>query len=514
MFRSIILLIPIVTAAYDDPAQQLVAFKNSTQGPIGIMTTSNGAPVKYKYATGTLNSRLLFHEYFMDSLTHFSRERIPERVVHANGAGAFGFFEVTHDITHICKAKMFESVGKRTPIAIRFSSIFGDRGASDTLRDGRGFAVKFYTEEGNFDIVGLSAPAFVIKDPLFFTTFVRSIKRNPQTDLLDANLMWDFLTLRPESWNTFMRVFGDRGIPVYTNMPGFGIHTYQVVNDAGMSYFIRFHFVPDTEEKTLTSEQARGINSEDADYNKRRLFKAILNGDFPSWTFSIQILSVDDVKNADFDVFDVTKILPQDKYPLHPVGRMVLDRNPDNYFADIEQLAFNPANLVPGILGGLDKLFEARRLSYRDAHYYRLGANFNNIRVNCPFNTKPLTYNRDGHAPVKDNQKYLPNVYPNSFNGPAPVEPWRDFSEPELLHIIEADPNNLDQIKDYYQYTLTDGERKRLLENILSSLVSATQFLQDRAIALFNSIDPDLGYKVASGLALNTTMEMHYLGLK
>ncbi|XP_045524895.1 catalase-like [Pieris brassicae] len=499
-----ILLIPLVLAYQSDSSKQLEEFKDITKIPIGFMTTSNGAMVETKHGSSTLNTRLIYNEYFMDSLTHFSRERIPERVVHANGAGAFGFFEVTHDISHICKARLFSSVGKKTPIAIRFSTIANERGASNTVRDARGFAVKFYTEDGNLDIVGLNQPTFVLKDPLFFTTFAHTMKRNPATDLPDANAKWDFLTLRPESWNTFIRVFGDRGIfDGYRYMPGFSIHTYQVTNEAGTPYFVRFHFIPNAGEKTLTSEDAAKIQSTDPDYEKRDLYRAIAAGNYPSWLLALQILSLDDVKNADIDVFDITKILPVDKYPLHHVGQLVLDRTPENFFAEVEQLAYNPANLVPGIQGGVDKLFEARRLSYRDALYYRLGANFNNIRVNCPFNTKPLTYNRDGRPPVKDNQKSNPNYHPNSFNGAVS---YVDFNYFEVLQIIEREPNNTEQIRDFYLYGMSDEERNRLIENIRSSLVSAARFLQKRAIALFESIHPDFGYRVDQALASNFTM--------
>ncbi|CAG4976654.1 unnamed protein product [Colias eurytheme] len=472
------------------------------------MTTSNGAPVRYSEASSSLNTRLLFNEYFMDSITHLSRERIPERLVHAKAGGAFGYFEVTHDITHICKAKLFSAIGKRTPIAARFSPIIVERGGSDTSRDARGFAVKFYTEEGNFDIAGFNTPMFVIKDPLFFTTFVHAVKKNPATNLFDANVLWDFLTLRPESWHIFLLIFSDRGIPDgYRHMPGFGIHTFQVVNENGESYFVRFHFVPNNGIKNLSAEEARKIGAEDADYNTRDLYKSILNGEYPSWNLSVQILSLEDVKNAKFDVFDVTKILPLDTYPLHPVGQMVLNRNPDNYFAEIEQLAFNPANLVPGILGGVDKLFEARRLSYRDAQYYRLGANFNKIPVNCPFQSNPLTYNRDGVPPVKANGKDTPNYFPNSFNGPVP---YKDLNSSGLIEIIQQDSDNVEQIRDLYLNGITDEERDNLIDNILYSLGSASKILQDRAVNIFTIIHSDFGNRIEQGLVSNITSASFY----
>ncbi|CAG4941182.1 unnamed protein product [Parnassius apollo] len=506
MLRCSVLVLCMVVAAklQNDPAgQQILLFKEKTKGPIGVMTTSAGAPIEYKDARVTLNSKLIFNEYFMDSLTHLNRERIPERVVHAKAGGAFGYFEVTHDVTSICKAKLFATVGKRTPVAARFSPVVQERGGIDTSRDARGFAVKFYTEEGNFDIVGLSTPMFVIKDPLLFPTFVRAQKRNPATNLFDSNTLWDFLTLQPESLHMFLLIFGDRGIPDgYRYMPGFSIHTFEVLNEPGEKSFVRFHFTPTAGIKNLRSEEARKIAAVDPDYATRDLYRAIGNGNFPSWKVSIQVLSLNDVKNAGFDVFDVTKVLPLDDYPLIPVGIFVLNKNPVNYFAEIEQLAFSPANLVPGILGGPDKLFEARRLAYRDAEYYRLGANFNKIPVNCPIQVKLMDYNRDGKPPVKDNGKDTPNYYPNSFNG---AEPYHDEKRTELIEIFQDEPNNFQQATELYVNEMTSDERSRLVQNILYSLGPVAKFLQDRAVKLLTIIHPDLGNRIAEGLAANRT---------
>lgn len=466
------------------------------------MTTSAGAPVEYKDATNTLNSRLIFNEYFIDTMTHLVRERIPERLVHAKAGGAFGYFEVTHDITDICKADLFSAIGKKTPIAARFSPVVVERGGIDTSRDARGFALKFYTEEGNFDIVGFNTPMYVYKDPLLFPTFVRAQKRNPASNLIDGNMLWDFLTLRPESLHMFLLVFGDRGIPDgYRHMPGFGIHTYQVVNQYENKHFVRFHFMPDAGIKNLRSEEARKISGVDPDYASRDLYNAIGNGNFPSWEVSIQVLSYEEVKTAGFDVFDVTKILPLSRYPLRPLGRFVLNKNPTNYFAEVEQLAYSPANLVPGILGGPDKVFEARRLAYRDAQYYRLGANFNKIPVNCPL-TKVLEYNRDGKPPVKDNSGDIPNYYPNTFNGPVP---YKDPKRVELVEVYQDDPDNFEQARDVYTHEMTKDERNRLVENILYSLGGAIKELQDRAVKFYTIIHPDLGNRVLKGLQVNRT---------
>ncbi|XP_022816370.1 catalase-like [Spodoptera litura] len=495
----------------DPAANQIVIFKEKSKGPVATMTTAAGAPIEQKEATVTLNERLIFNEYFMDTMTHLVRERIPERLVHAKAGGAFGYFEVTHDISDICKAKLFSKVGKKTPIAARFSPVVVERGGIDTSRDARGFALKFYTEDGNFDIVGFNTPMYVYKDPLLFPTFVRAQKRNPATNLLDPNMLWDFLTLRPESLHMFLLVFGDRGIPDgYRHMPGFGIHTFQVVNKHGDSHFIRFHFRPDAGIKNLRSEEARKLAGTDPDYATRDLYRAIGEGKFPSWTASIQVLSEEDVKEADFDVFDVTRVLPLDKYPLRPLGRFVLNKNPVNYFAEIEQLAYSPANLVPGILGGPDKVFEARRLAYRDAQYYRLGSNFFNIPVNCPLQNKAFPYNRDGVPPVKDNQKDIPNYYPNSFHGPVP---YKEHDKVELIEIHQDQPDNFEQARELYINEMEPEERQRLVENILYSLGPATKFLQDRAVKMFGRIHSDLSDKIYQGLQANRTKTPYEIDL-
>ncbi|CAH0728994.1 unnamed protein product, partial [Brenthis ino] len=498
------IIVAVAAATEIDPAaQQIILFKEKTSGPVGILTTSAGAPVERDEALNTLNTRLIFNEYFMDTMTHLVRERIPERLVHAKAGGAFGYFEVTHDITHICKAKLFSKIGKRTPVAARFSPVVVERGGSDTSRDARGFAVKFYTEDGNFDIVGFNTPMYVYNDARLFPTFVRAQKKNPATNLFDGNTFWDFLTLQPESLHMFLLVFGDRGIPNgYRHMPGFGIHTYQVVNEHGDIYFVRFHFTPDAGIKNLRAEQARQIGAEDPDYNTRDLYRAIGKGDFPSWTVSIQVLTLDDVKNSEINVFDVTNTIPLDEFPLHPVGKFVLNKNAVNYFAEIEQLAFSPANLVPGILGAPDKVFEARRLAYRDAQYYRLGANFNRIPVNCPFQTSTFTYNRDGRPPLKDNEKDIPNYFPNSFNGPVP---YIDKKKSELIEIMEYEPNNFKQATELYVNEMTSEERSRLVENVLYSLGPAASWLQKKAVKFFSIIHPDLGYRIEQGLLANVT---------
>ncbi|XP_045764447.1 catalase-like [Maniola jurtina] len=490
----------------DPVADQIVLVKERYAGPIGIMTTSTGAPISYTDATNSLNTVLMNTRNLLETLSHLNRERIPERVVHAKGVGAFGYFEVTHDIRYICKAEMFSRIGKKTPVAVRFSSVIADKGGTDVERDVRGFAVKFYSQAGNFDIVGINLPMFILKDPVKFPNFIHAIKRNPATNIRDFKTFWDFFSLTPESFSQLLLQFSDLGIPAsYINTAGFSVHTYQVENEHGKPYYVRFHFTPDAGIKTLTTEQAKIIAGEDPDYYNRILYRAIANGKFPSWTVGIQVLTLDDVKKSNFDVFDVSKSLPLDKYPLKKVGKLILDRNPKNFFADVEQMAFSPGNLIPGILGDPSKLFEARRFAYMDAQFHRLGANFNKISVNCPYRTKTLTYNRDGTPPVKDNEEDIPNYYPNSFNGPVP---YMDTHKSQLIEIVEnPEPDNFDQATEFYNNVLNSDARSRLIINIVSTLKLSTPMTQKKVVAIFEIIHPDLSRRVAQGLNATQTSE-------
>ncbi|CAH0700186.1 unnamed protein product [Spodoptera exigua] len=371
-------------------------------------------------------------------------------------------------------------------------------GGIDTSRDARGFSVKFYTEDGNFDIVGLNMPVFGVHDPLFFPMFVHSRKKNPQTNQYDFNMFWDFVVRRPESVHNTLYIFSDAGISDgYRHMPGFSIHTYQVVNSKGEKFFVRFTFKPDEGIKNLDSLTAQKLAAVEPDYATRDLFNAISAGNFPSWTVYVQVLDLYDIQHADFDVFDSTKILPEEKYPLRPLGRLVLNQNQINYFAEIEQLAFCPNNLVPGILGAPDKLFEARRFAYRDAQDYRLGRNFENINVNKPI-VETFTYNRDGRAPVEDNQGNVPNYYPNSYNGPVP---YKESNKVDVIEIHEIAGDDFRQAREYYINTLTPAERNRLTKNIVDSLAAVTDpILKDKSIKVLEAVHLDLGLKVFEGL--------------
>lgn len=297
-------------------------------------------------------------------MSHFDRERIPERVVHAKGAGAFGYFEVTHgEIQKYSAAKVFSSVGKRTPIAVRFSTVGGESGSADTVRDPRGFAIKFYTEDGIWDLVGNNTPVFFIRDPILFPSFIHTQKRNPATHLKDADMFWDFFSLRPETTHQFMILFSDRGIPDgFRHMNGYGSHTFKLINANGEPSYCKFHYKTNQKIRNIPPERANELASSDPDYSIRDLYNAIAKGDYPSWTFYIQVMSYEEAQKATFNPFDVTKVWPQGEYPLIPVGKFTLDRNPSNYFAEVEQIAFSPANLIPGIEASPDKMLQGKNL--------------------------------------------------------------------------------------------------------------------------------------------------------
>ncbi|XP_023936912.2 catalase-like [Bicyclus anynana] len=438
----------------------------------------------------------------MDMMTHLARERIPERIVHAKGAGAFGYFESTKDISHICKADFLKK-GTKTPVAMRFSTSRGFRGSNDLDLDVRGFAVKFYTREGNFDVPGFNTPIYLYKEALHSLPIFHTSRRNPATNALDANMLWDMITLIPESIHMMMFVFAGYGLPKsYVYMPGFGIHTYQVENKKKEQYFIRFHFLPDGGIKTLSSEEGVQRGAMNSDILTIDLYGRIANKTYPSWTVSIQILTLDDVKKEGPKIFDVTRTIPLKKYPLHKIGKIVLDRNPKNFFAEVEQMAFCPNHLVPGIVGAPDKLFESRRIAYRDTQLYRLGGNFNSIPVNCPFQVETHTYNRDGVPPTGDNQRGVPNYYPNSFHGPAPVMTKHCSS---LISIVETEAYNFDQAAEVYAEEFTDKQRAELIKNVVFALSTVVEPIQFRALRWFTKIHHEFGSLVAQGLNITIT---------
>lgn len=473
-------------------------------------TTSNGAPLPPNglTASSTAGPRgpIVLEDFaLVDHLAHFDRERIPERVVHAKGAGAFGYFEVTHsDISKYCKAKLFNRIGKRTPIAVRFSTVGGESGSADTVRDPRGFAVKFYTEEGNWDLVGNNTPIFFIRDPILFPSFIHTQKRNPATHCKDDQMMWDFISLRPETTHQVSFLFSDRGIPDgYRFMNGYGSHTFTNVNANGQVVYVKYHFKTDQGIRNLSVEEADRLAGSDPDYATRDLYEAITANDYPTWTMYIQTMTPQEAERCSFNPFDVTKVWSHHDYPLIEVGRLVLNRNPRNYFAEIEQIAFSPSHFVPGIEASSDKMLQGRLFSYPDTHRHRLGVNYQQIPVNRPLK-EPQTYQRDGFMTVNGNMGGTPNYFPNSANGPAEAQDVQ-FYEYSGNHTTvkkhsTKDDDNFAQCGEFYRKTLSPAEQERLTSNIAGTLAKASKDVQARAVANFSKADANYGRRLQEKL--------------
>lgn len=472
-------------------------------------TSASGIPridISTSLSVGPRGPILLQDVNLLEELAHFDRERIPERVVHAKGAGAFGYFQVTNDITKYSAATVFQSIGKKTNVALRFSTVGGELGSADTVRDPRGFALKFYTEEGNWDLVGNNTPIFFIRDPILFPHFIHTQKRNPVTHLKDANMFWDFLSLRPETIHQTLFLFTDRGIPDgYRHMNGYGSHTYKLVNDNGKFHYCKFHFKTDQGIKNLSVEEANKLSSTDPDYSIRDLYNAIENKNYPTWSAYIQVMTPEQASSVPFNPFDLTKVWSQTEFPLIPVGKLVLDRNPKNYFAEVEQLAFCPANLVPGIEPSPDKMLQGRLFAYNDTQRHRLGPNFQQLPVNCPFSVR--NYQRDGLATVIE-PSTGPNYHPNSFDGPTHHPRARALTHTyslsgEVRRYDIEDGDDYIQAKVFYQKVLSPSERERLISNIVGHLKDAASFIQTRTVKNFSRVDATLGEKITNGLKLS-----------
>ena len=475
------------------------------------LTTSSGAPVGDDQNTMTAGVRgpaLMQDVHLMEKLAHFNRERIPERVVHAKGAGAYGYFEVTNDVTQYTRAKFLSEVGKRTEVLVRFSTVGGEKGSADAARDPRGFAVKFYTEEGNYDMTGNNTPVFFIRDPLKFPDFIHTQKRNPATNAHDADMFWDFLSLTPESIHQVTVLFSDRGTPKnYRHMNGYSSHTFKWYNKKGEFYWVQYHFKTDQGIQNLTREEAERLAGQDPDHATSDLYDAIARGEHPSWTVNVQIMPPEEAAEYRFDIFDITKVWPHGDYPLIPIGKMVLNRNPENYFAEVEQAAFSPGNLVPGIAASPDKMLQARVHSYHDAHLHRLGANYQLLPVNAPKACPMQNYQRDGAMRLDANGGGGPNYWPNSMGGPEPLpgvdEPPFEVTGDAGRHAYAHPNDDFVQPGVLYREVMTDEDRDHLVGNIVAHLCNAQQRIQLRQTALFYKADPDYGRRVAEGLGLD-----------
>lgn len=474
------------------------------------LTTAFGIPVDDDQNSITAGKRgpvLMQDFHLLEKLAHFDRERIPERVVHAKGAGAHGYFEVTADVTKYTKAKFLAEVGKRTEVFVRFSTVGGEKGSADTARDPRGFAIKFYTEEGNYDLVGNNTPVFFIRDPLKFPDFIHTQKRNPGTNLPDPDMFWDFLSLTPESIHQVTILFSDRGTPAsFRFMNGYSSHTYKWYNAKNDFFWVQYHFKTDQGIRNLTREEARRLAGEDPDHATRDLHRAIERGEHPSWTLEMQILTPEQAEDFKWDIFDITKVWPHAEVPPIKVGRLVLDRNPANYFAEVEQAAFCPGNLVPGIAVSPDKMLQARVFSYHDTHIHRLGPNYHLIPVNSPKNAPETSYQRDGFMRVDANGGDGPNYWPNSFGGPAPdpkaAEPLFDVSGQAGRYPYIHPNSDFVQPGTLFKKVMSDIDRDHLVGNIVDHLGKAQKRIQLRQTALFFKADPEYGRRVAEGLGL------------
>ncbi|PTQ12823.1 catalase [Sphingomonas oleivorans] len=474
-----------------------------------ILTTSAGAPIGDNQNALSAGARgpLLLQDYqLIEKLAHQNRERIPERVVHAKGWGAFGTFTVTHDISRYTNAKIFSAVGKQTDLLLRFSTVAGEQGAADAERDVRGFALKFYTEDGNWDLVGNNTPVFFIRDPYKFPDFIRTQKRHPRTNLRSATAMWDFWSLSPESLHQVTILFSDRGLPVAPQyMNGYGSHSYSFWNDAGERYWVKFHFKTQQGHRVHSNEEAAEVIGRSRESYQEALYGAIDRGEFPKWTVYVQIMPEADADKTPYDPFDLTKVWPHGDYPLIEVGEIVLDRNPDNYFAEVEQAAFSPSNIVKGISFSPDRVLQARIFAYADAHRHRLGTHYEALPVNqpkCPVHH----YHKDGQMRFFGTAHGNADAYyePNSFGGPVEDPSYR---EPPLnLSGPARRYDHRDGNDDYSQpralFSLFDaGEKARLFANLAAAMQGVPQFIVDRQLGHFEKIAPEYAAGVRDALA-------------
>ncbi|GLT17535.1 catalase [Vibrio zhanjiangensis] len=473
------------------------------------LTTAAGCPVSDNQNVMTAGPRgpqLLQDVWFLEKMAHFDREVIPERRMHAKGSGAYGTFTVTHDITKYTRAKIFSEIGKKTELFARFSTVAGERGAADAERDIRGFALKFYTEEGNWDLVGNNTPIFFMRDPLKFPDLNHAVKRDPRTNMRSAVNNWDFWTSLPEAFHQVTIIMSDRGIPAsYRHMHGFGSHTFSFINANQERYWVKFHFKTQQGIKNLTDQEAAEIIGHDRESHQRDLYDAIEKKEFPRWKMYVQIMPELEANDVSFNPFDLTKIWSQKDYPLIPVGELELNRNPENYHAEVEQVALNPGAVVPGISFSPDKMLQGRLFAYGDTQRYRLGVNHHQIPVNAP-RCPVHSYHRDGAMRVDGNYGSTIGYEPNS------QQEWAeqpDFSEPPMRICGDADHYDHRVDEDYFSQAgnlfrlMNEEQRQRLFDNTARAMQGVPKAIQERHINHAFQADEDYGKGLKTALGLD-----------
>jgi catalase len=482
-----------------------------------VTTTDAGIPAasdEFSLTVGPGGPTVLHDHYVVQKMQHFNRERVPERVVHAKGGGAHGFFEVTEDVTGWTKASLLSEVGKHTPVFARFSTVAGELGSPDTNRDPRGFALKFYTEDGNFDLVCNNTPVFFVRDASKFQDFIHSQKRQPDTGLRDNNMQWDFWTLSPESAHQVTILMSDRGTPrTWRHMNGYSSHTYSSMNAAGERFWVKYHFKTVQGIENLTDAEAKALAGEDPDVHRRDLWDAIARGEAPEWRLEVQIMPFADAADYRFNPFDLTKVWPHSDYPPVTIGRMVLDRNPENHFAEVEQAAFDPSNLVPGTGLSPDKMLMGRIFSYHDTHLHRIGPNYQQLPINAP-KVPVHSYNKDGPMAYRHAGSQL-TYAPNSYGGPQ-ADPTRTaealwYTDGEMVrqaYTLRAEDDDWGQAGTLVRDVMNDAERERLADNIVGHLLDGvTEPVLQRAFEYFRNVDVDLGERVEKGVRAGSLVQ-------
>jgi catalase len=483
----------------------------SSQDHPPATTTDSGIPAasdEHSLTVGPGGPTVLHDHYVVQKMQHFNRERVPERVVHAKGTGAHGFFEVTEDVTQFTKASFLAQIGKRTPVFARISTVAGEQGFPDTVRDPRGFALKLYTDEGNYDLVGNNTPVFFVRDATKFQDFIHSQKRLPDTGLRSNDMQWDFWTLSPESAHQVAILMSDRGTPrTLHTMNGYGSHTFSWINAGGERFWVKYHFKTVQGVENFSDGEAKAMTAEDPDFHRRDLWESISGGEAPEWRLEMQVMPFEEAAGYRFNPFDLTKVWPHADYPPITVGRLVLDRNPANFFAEVEQAGFSPANLVPGIGLSPDKMLMGRIFSYHDTHLHRIGANYEQLPINAP-RVEVHSYNKDGQMAYR-HAGSQPVYAPNSHGGPQ-ADPLRaadlgwTVASGELgryAYEKHAEDDDFGQAGTLYRDVMDDTDREHLITNIVNHAGDrVTDEVQLRVIAYWASVDPQLGARVAAGL--------------